>query len=74
MIRVGKSINESINNLKNGKIVVIPTETVYGLGVNALDEKAVDKIYKLKKRPYYDPLICHTDSIHKVKNFVKTLD
>ena len=72
MIRVGKSINESINNLKNGKIVVIPTETVYGLGVNALDEKAVDKVYKLKKRPYYDPLICHTDSIHKVKNFVKT--
>ena len=48
MIRVGKSINESIDNLKNGKIVVIPTETVYGLGVNALDEKAVDKVYKLK--------------------------
>ena len=72
MIRVGKSIKESINNLKKGKIVVIPTETVYGLGVNALDQDAVDKVFKLKKRPYYDPLICHTDSINKVKEFVKT--
>ena len=49
MIRVGKSIKESINNLKKGKIVVIPTETVYGLGVNALDQDAVDKVFKLKK-------------------------
>ena len=72
MIRVGKSIKESINNLKKGKIVVIPTETVYGLGVNALDQDAVDKVFKLKKRPYYNPLICHTDSINKVKEFVKT--
>jgi len=32
----------------------------------------VDKVFKLKKRPYYDPLICHTDSINKVKEFVKT--
>ena len=72
MIRVGKSIKESINNLKKGKIVAIPTETVYGLGVNALDQDAVDKVFKLKKRPYYDPLICHTDSINKVKEFVKT--
>lgn len=72
MIKVGKSINESVKNLKKGEIVCIPTETVYGLGVNALDQKAVDKVFKLKKRPYYDPLICHTDSIEKVKMFVKT--
>ena len=72
MIKVGKSINESIRNLKKGEIVGIPTETVYGLGVNALDQKAVSKVFKLKKRPYYDPLICHTDSIEKVKMFVKT--
>ena len=71
MIKVGKSINESVKNLINGKIVCIPTETVYGLGVNALDQKAVDKVFKLKKRPYFDPLICHTNSIEKVKMFVK---
>ena len=71
MIKVGKSINESVKNLIKGKIVCIPTETVYGLGVNALDQKAVDKVFKLKKRPYFDPLICHTNSIEKVKMFVK---
>ncbi len=72
MIKVGKSINECVKNLKNGEIVGIPTETVYGLGVNALDQKAVDKVFKLKNRPYFDPLICHTNSIEKVKMFVKT--
>ena len=71
MIKVGKSINESVKNLIKGEIVCIPTETVYGLGVNALDQKAVDKVFKLKKRPYFDPLICHTNSIEKVKMFVK---
>ena len=71
MIKVGKSINECVKNLKNGEIVGIPTETVYGLGVNALDQKAVDKVFKLKKRPHFDPLICHTNSIEKVKMFVK---
>ena len=70
MIKVGKSINESVKNLIKGEIVCIPTETVYGLGVNALDQKAVDKVFKLKKRPYFDPLICHTNSIEKVKMFV----
>ena len=71
MIKVGKSINESVKNLIKGEIVCIPTETVYGLGVNALNQKAVDKVFKLKKRPYFDPLICHTNSIEKVKMFVK---
>ena len=71
MIKVGKSIYESVKNLIKGEIVCIPTETVYGLGVNALDQKAVDKVFKLKKRPYFDPLICHTNSIEKVKMFVK---
>ena len=49
MIKVGKSINESVKNLIKGEIVCIPTETVYGLGVNALNQKAVDKVFKLKK-------------------------
>lgn len=45
--------------LKNGKTVIFPTETVYGLGANALDENAVKKIYKAKGRPSDNPLIVH---------------
>ena len=70
MVEIGKNISKSIYYLKKNKIVVLPTETVYGMGANALNEKAVKKIFKIKKRPYYDPLICHTNSIKKIKNYV----
>ena len=46
-------------NLKSGKLVAFPTETVYGLGANALNKQAVLDIYKAKKRPLTDPLIVH---------------
>lgn len=42
--------------IKNGKIVLLPTETVYGIGTNGLDEKAVEKIYKIKKRDKKNPI------------------
>lgn len=45
--------------LKNGKLVVIPTETVYGLGADALNPTAVANIFAAKKRPFFDPLIVH---------------
>ena len=45
--------------IKNGGLVAIPTETVYGLGANGLDEKAVAKIFEAKGRPQDNPLIVH---------------
>jgi L-threonylcarbamoyladenylate synthase len=45
--------------LEQGQVVAIPTETVYGLAANALDAKAVIKIFEAKKRPFFDPLIVH---------------
>ena len=45
--------------LKNGGLVAFPTETVYGLGANALDERAAAKIYEAKGRPSDNPLIVH---------------
>lgn len=45
--------------LREGKTVIFPTETVYGLGANALDENAVKKIYEAKGRPSDNPLIVH---------------
>lgn len=47
------------NALKQGKLVGIPTETVYGLAANALDDRAVAGIFAAKNRPYFDPLIVH---------------
>ena len=70
MIKIGKDLNYAVKILMGGGIVGIPTETVYGLACNALNEEAVSKVFKIKKRPKNDPLICHTDSIKKIKNFV----
>ena len=47
------------NLIKNGELVAIPTETVYGLGANGLDEQAVIKIFEAKGRPQDNPLILH---------------
>lgn len=54
-----ESIAEAAALLRAGEIVVLPTETVYGLGANALDSGAVQKIFKAKKRPNFNPLIVH---------------
>ncbi|WP_263384779.1 L-threonylcarbamoyladenylate synthase [Granulicella arctica] len=45
--------------LRQGKLVAFPTETVYGLGANALDSQAVESIFEAKQRPHWDPLIVH---------------
>jgi L-threonylcarbamoyladenylate synthase len=50
-----------------GELVAIPTETVYGLAANALNERAVLKIYEAKERPFFDPLIIHVHSIDAAK-------
>jgi L-threonylcarbamoyladenylate synthase len=56
--------------LKKGELVVIPTETVYGLASNALNANAVSKIFQIKKRPTFNPLIIHTDSFEKLSEWV----
>ena len=54
-----KHIEHAARILRQGGIVVFPTETVYGLGANALDDTAVAKIYSIKQRPATNPLIVH---------------
>ncbi len=56
-------INIAVKELKNGGVVVFPTETVFGLGANALNPKAVEKIFKVKGRPSDNPLIVHVNNI-----------
>lgn len=70
MSKIGIDIEKAKQILQNGGLVAIPTETVYGLAANALDESAVIKIFKAKNRPHFDPLIIHTNSIDKAKKWV----
>ncbi|XP_053993502.1 uncharacterized protein LOC128884265 [Hylaeus volcanicus] len=49
--------------VRQGYLVVFPTETVYGLGSNALSSDAVSRIFKAKKRPMCDPVICHVKDV-----------
>lgn len=73
MAQLGTDIDFAKEILENDQVVGIPTETVYGLAGNALSEKAILKIYEVKNRPKFDPLIAHTDSIEKVSDLVQTL-
>ena len=57
-------------NLENNNVVGIPTETVYGLAGNAYSNKSVEKIFKLKKRPSFNPLIIHFKNLKDLKNDV----
>lgn len=59
-----KEANQSaINVLNNGRCVAIPTETVYGLAADATNGEAVARIFEMKGRPRFNPLICHVDGL-----------
>lgn len=53
---IGEALEESRKVLQNGGVIVFPTDTIYGLGTNALDEKAISKIFKIKKRDVNKPI------------------
>jgi L-threonylcarbamoyladenylate synthase len=55
----GNDLARTVALLRGGEVVALPTETVYGLAANALDEQAVQKIFTIKGRPLIDPLIVH---------------
>ena len=57
------AIEKCAGIIKNGGIVIFPTETVYGIGVNALDENAVRRLYGVKKRPFDKPLLMHIQGL-----------
>lgn len=66
-------IREAAMLISQGRLVAFPTETVYGLGANGLDEVAVAKIFKAKGRPQDNPLILHISSIEQVNLLVKEI-
>lgn len=72
MAEIGKDIDQAKHLLKSGQLVAIPTETVYGLAGNALSPEAVALIFETKNRPSFDPLILHTASMDRVRDFVSS--
>lgn len=56
--------------IRNGGLVAFPTETVYGLGANALDEEAAKKVYEAKGRPSDNPLIVHISNLNMLDDIV----
>ncbi|KAI9469892.1 MAG: DHBP synthase RibB-like alpha/beta domain-containing protein [Benjaminiella poitrasii] len=64
------AIDKAVAWLKKGEAIGIPTETVYGLAANALNEQAVSKIFAAKNRPQDNPLIVHVSSIDMLKSIL----
>jgi len=64
------SIRRAARLIRQGKLVAFPTETVYGLGANALDAAAVRRIFEAKGRPSSSPLIVHVDSVERARELV----
>ena len=58
-----ESLEQGAEILKNGGLVAFPTETVYGLGADAFNAEALAKVFEVKGRPHFDPLIIHIASI-----------
>ena len=69
-----KKLEEIAYALKNDKLIVFPTETVYGIGANALSYNAVNKIFMAKGRPTDNPLIVHVNSKQMINSIAKTIN
>ena len=67
------TILEVSNALKDGKLVVFPTDTVYGIGTNAYDNHACEKIYEVKGRPKHKPLIVLISDISMLKELIDSI-
>ena len=67
-----KNLQQAAETIKNGGLVAFPTDTVYGLGANVYDGKAVASIFEAKGRPTFDPLISHIAEIDFLKEYAST--
>jgi len=65
------SVEQAAALIRAGRLVAFPTETVYGLGANALDARAVARIYEVKGRPPESPVIVHVDSIAMTRELAR---
>mgnify|MGYP001163359615 CR=1 FL=1 len=71
--RIINSVEIAAEEILKGNVVALPTETVYGLGADALNEDAVLKIYETKKRPDFNPLIVHVSDISEFEKYAENI-
>jgi L-threonylcarbamoyladenylate synthase len=70
---ISRDIAAAAAHLREGKLVALPTETVYGLGANALNPAAVTNIFAAKERPAFDPLIIHQSSAERILRYTRSV-
>jgi len=63
-------VNHAVNVLRNGEMIIYPTETCYGIGVDATNEKSIQKVYVAKRRPIEKPISIAFSDIKMVKKFI----
>jgi L-threonylcarbamoyladenylate synthase len=66
-------VSQAAALLRRGEVVAFPTETVYGLGANALNARAVARIFEVKERPTFDPLIVHIANLQEIHDLVESV-
>ena len=66
---IGNRIDIAAAYLRAGEVVAVPTETVYGLACNALRTVSVEKVFDIKNRPLYDPLILHVARVEEISKY-----
>src|SRR5438105_7374726 len=66
-------ILQAVSLLRQGELVAFPTETVYGLGADALNEAAVNKVFQAKERPFSHPLIVHLARLDQLTEWTESL-
>ena len=66
-----KTINKAIESIKKGEVIVCPTDTVYGLIADATNEKAVEKVFKIKQRPKEKPIPIFVKDLKRAKRLVE---
>ena len=69
--RMRHGVGRAAEMLRRGGVVAFPTETVYGLGANAFDRIALERVFDIKKRPRFDPLIVHVADARQASCLVK---
>ncbi|WP_291120036.1 L-threonylcarbamoyladenylate synthase [Flavobacterium sp. UBA6135] len=70
---ITKSVKKAAFYINKGEVVAIPTETVYGLAASIYNENAIKKIFEIKERPFFNPLIVHVDSIESLEKLAVSI-
>lgn len=65
-----QEVNRCVDYLKQGKVILYPTDTIWGLGCDATNSKAVERLFRIKNRPLGKGLIILVDSIERISDYV----